>query len=95
MNEASYPSTDIHPADLKAKIQKRGGTITSLARASGVSVGLLAMAMKARTSERAERIIADFLGEDPASLWPSRYPGGRRLKLKMHVDRDVAPRCAA
>lgn len=76
---------DWHPEDIKAAVRKRGSTLSGLALANGVSAQLLSRALLDRSSSRAEKIIADFLGLHPKSIWPSRYHqnGGRLTPLEM------------
>ena len=75
--------TDMHPEDIKAAIRKRGSTLSELAEASGMKKQNLAIAMRARTSARAETVIADFLGMPAAKIWPSRYRrDGQRIALR-------------
>lgn len=83
---------DTHPEDIKAMIRKRGGTMAALAREAGVSKQNISAALVMRSSERVERLIADFLGVGPHTLWPSRYRGTTRIHL---VERRAAQRTAA
>lgn len=75
--------TDMHPEDIKAAIRKSGVSITALAESHGISKQTLSLAIGARMSARAERIIADCIGLDPATIWPSRYGrDGQRITLR-------------
>lgn len=73
----------MHPEDIKAAIRKAGSTLTALADANGVRKQTLSLALQARVSSRAERVIADFLGMHPMNIWPSRYDrnGTRRTMV--------------
>ncbi|HEX7820650.1 MAG TPA: helix-turn-helix domain-containing protein [Sphingobium sp.] len=64
---------DWHKADIKAAIEKRGGSLTQLAQNAGVSKQAISLALHARVSERCDRVISDFLNVPPAKIWPSRY----------------------
>ena len=73
---------DMHPEDIKSEIRKRGYTLTSLAEENGLHLTTMAAAIRSRTSERAEKIIAELLQRRPQEIWPSRYrPDGRRIFL--------------
>lgn len=63
---------DWHPADIVAAIWKRGTSLTRLSRQSGYARNALQMALR-RPWPKAEKIIADFLGLSPQTIWPSRY----------------------
>ncbi|MCP9222755.1 helix-turn-helix domain-containing protein [Erythrobacter sp. LQ02-29] len=79
---------DMHPADIKAEIHKRGISMTELAEDNGLSKQTLIAAIGARVSGRAEKIIADFIERKPAEIWPSRYHrNGRRIMLRRTAKR--------
>lgn len=74
---------DWHPEDIKAEIRKKGCSMARLAQMSGVAPQNLSIALRANTSSRAEKIIADFIGVHPSTIWPSRYDGkGKRILLR-------------
>lgn len=78
---------DMHPEDIKAAVRKTGSTLAALARKNGVSRQAMSLALQARVSSKAERIIADFLGLHPMKIWPSRYDKtGERLSLSPRSD---------
>ncbi|WP_353936355.1 helix-turn-helix domain-containing protein [uncultured Sphingobium sp.] len=73
---------DIHPEDIKAEIRKAGATLASLGRSHGLSRQQMSLALHARVSAKAEKVIADFLQKQPRQIWPSRYTKtGKRLSL--------------
>jgi len=73
---------DWHPEDIKAAVRKRGSTLSALAARNGMSTQALSRALDERSSARAEKVIADFLGVHPMKIWPSRYDKqGERLSL--------------
>ena len=81
---------DWHSEDVKAAIRKRGSTLTALAKANGISAQALSRAIFERTSARAEKIIAEFLGVPPMKIWPSRYSkAGARLS-RLEVEKVAA-----
>lgn len=63
---------DMHWADIKAALEKRGLTLARLADAHGYSEGGFSV-VKRRSWPQVEQIIADALGERPETIWPSRY----------------------
>ncbi|WP_145517404.1 helix-turn-helix domain-containing protein [Yersinia mollaretii] len=67
-----YPTRDWHKADIIAAIHKRGSTMAALSRQAGLSSSTLANTLT-RHWPKGERIIAEFIGVDPAVIWPSRY----------------------
>lgn len=74
--------TDWHAEDIKAAIRKKGSSLAELAKQSELNRQLLSSCLRNRVSERAERIIAEFLGVKPHQIWPSRYvKNGKRVRL--------------
>ena len=65
-------SSDWHPADIIAALKKKGTTLASLSRQSGLSSSTLSNAL-ARPWTKGEFIIAQALDVEPYEIWPSRY----------------------
>lgn len=63
---------DTHPADIIAMLHKRKLSLASLSRQAGLSSSTLANALF-RPWPKGEKIIAEALERDAASIWPSRY----------------------
>ncbi|MGG4663403.1 helix-turn-helix domain-containing protein [Providencia vermicola] len=63
---------DWHPADIIAAIKKKGSSLAELSRSAGLNSSTLNNALSRRW-RKGERIIAEFLGMEPAEIWPSRY----------------------
>src|SRR5574341_1876222 len=63
---------DWHRADVKAELEKRGWSLSGLARHHRLSRGALRDALR-KPYPAAERRIADALGIHPMTIWPSRY----------------------
>lgn len=63
---------DWHPIDVVAAIRKRGSSLTRLSRLNGLSDSMLGQATR-KPYPKMERIIAEFLGLQPQTIWPSRY----------------------
>jgi len=59
-----------------AELHRRGMTLTGLARIHGIPVGSCRR-VKGQTHYKAQQAIADFIGQKPENLWPSRYPKGK------------------
>lgn len=70
-NEA-IPAGDWHNVDIVAELHKRKMTLRSLSLSVGLKPDTLKNAL-ARSYPKGERIIADALNVEPASIWPSRY----------------------
>ncbi|EOZ4638883.1 helix-turn-helix domain-containing protein [Enterobacter cloacae] len=64
---------DWHRIDIVAALHKRGVSIRQLSIQAGLKPDTLKNAL-ARPYPKGERIIADAIGMDPDSIWPSRYP---------------------
>lgn len=63
---------DMHPADIIAMLHKRKLSLASLSRQAGLSSSTLANALN-RPWPKGEKIIAEALETDPATIWPERY----------------------
>jgi len=66
-------SGDWHPADVKAALEKNGWTIRGLADHYDVHPATIAQALRSKY-RKSERRIANAIGVEPSTLWPSRYP---------------------
>ena len=64
---------DLHPADIIAKVRKKGSTFAELSRTNGLHSRTLHNVLYKKWP-KAEKIIADFLELKPEEIWPSRYP---------------------
>lgn len=63
---------DWHRIDIVASLHKGGITLQDLSRGSGLASSTLRNALYC-PYPKGERIIANALNRDPASIWPSRY----------------------
>ncbi|MDA8510945.1 MULTISPECIES: helix-turn-helix domain-containing protein [Enterobacteriaceae] len=63
---------DWHRIDIVAALHKCGFTMRYLSVSAGLKPDTLKNAL-ARSYPKGERIIADALNTEPASIWPSRY----------------------
>ncbi len=89
-------AVDMDPEDIKGALRKRGATLASVARRAGTSKQTMAMAIRARFSERAERAIAETLNLQAHKIWPSRYhANGKRIRLRARSAREIAAAEAA
>ncbi|MEX0732882.1 MAG: helix-turn-helix domain-containing protein [Aquisalimonadaceae bacterium] len=87
------PSQDWHRADIVAALRKAGWSLRKLAIHHGYANPTTLGTAMARHWPKGERIIADALGVDPATIWPSRYQGNRNTQCRREhrsVERDVA-----
>lgn len=78
MNEYKAPKKptheDWHRADIVAAVRKAGWTLRKLSLHHGYACGTTLTTALDRHWPKGERLIADAIGVDPASIWPSRYP---------------------
>ncbi|WDB31581.1 helix-turn-helix domain-containing protein [Escherichia albertii] len=63
---------DWHSADIIAALKKRGTSLSTVSRQSGLASSTLANAL-IRHWPKGERLIAETLGTAPEQIWPSRY----------------------
>jgi Ner family transcriptional regulator len=64
---------DWHPEEIKAAIRMRGSTLTKLGKPHGYNSRAAVSAALRRPWPKLEAIIAEFLGMQPETIWPSRY----------------------
>ncbi len=76
---------DWHQADIIAAMKKKGFTLASLSRKSGLNSSTLANALT-RTWPKGEIIIARSLQLRPCDIWPSRYYHGDNTPKKERLD---------
>ena len=79
--------SDWHKEDIKAAIRKRGVTLRELSLRAGYCEAATRRVLRHAWPE-IERIIADHLGVQPQTIWPSRYDanGAPRRGLHSKVD---------
>lgn len=65
-------NSDWHRADIVAAVKKQGWSMRALSIASGLHGDTLKNALS-RPYLKAEKIIADAIGVEPESIWPTRY----------------------
>lgn len=63
---------DWHPADVKARLEKKGTSLAKLSRAEGLADATLRNVFRVNYP-KAQKIIANALGVPPEEIWPSRY----------------------
>lgn len=74
-----------HSADIKAAVEKKGHTLTSLAKSAGLSPMACRNALHARNIP-GEEAIAKLIGQPLWKLWPDRWqepasPGGAPIRI--------------
>ncbi|WP_321530435.1 helix-turn-helix domain-containing protein [uncultured Desulfuromonas sp.] len=73
---------DMHPADIKAALQKRGYSFSRIAREYGYRANSPSNVLRMPWAPM-EKIIGDILGTPPDKIWPSRYDSqGRPLRSR-------------
>ena len=70
-------TTDMHPADIRAAINKKGLTLTSLSLRAGLPEYACRHALCGK-NRRGEEAIANALGIPAERIWPSRFLKPRR-----------------
>ncbi|HHT7859561.1 helix-turn-helix domain-containing protein [Pasteurella multocida] len=65
-------ASDMHRADIRAELIKRGIYLAQLGIENGLAKTTLRNAFDKRYP-RGEKIIADALGKHPREIWPTRY----------------------
>ncbi|EBX9480203.1 helix-turn-helix domain-containing protein [Cronobacter sakazakii] len=70
--ERNEVQRDWHRIDIVAELHKLGFTMRGLSASAGLKPDTLKNAL-ARSYPKGERIIANALNLEPASIWPSRY----------------------
>lgn len=77
MNEKSASKKaspeDWHRADIVAAVRKAGWSLRKLATHHGYSCATTLTVALDRHWPKGERLIADAIGTDPMTIWPSRY----------------------
>lgn len=71
-NSSQRIHDDWHRQDILSAVRKRGVSLAALSRKNGYASTTLQNALDRHVPEY-ERIIADFIGEKPSVIWPSRY----------------------
>ncbi|RRN04656.1 transcriptional regulator [Bibersteinia trehalosi] len=64
--------TDMHRADIRAALMKKGISLSQLGVKNGLAKTTLRNAFDKRYP-KGEKIIADALGMEPSEIWPTRY----------------------
>lgn len=70
--KSSRIPSDWHRQDILAEVRKTCGSLTHLARESGLASSTLYNALD-RKWPKGEQIIAAAIGVTPNEIWPSRY----------------------
>ena len=79
-----------HQADIVAALRKAGWSLRRLSRHYGYSPTVLSTVL-GRDWPKGERIIADAIGVDPATIWPERYERRQRRGATQDCDKDSSP----
>lgn len=73
----AHPPTDMHPADVRAAINKKGLTLSAVALDANLPEYACRHALQGK-HKRGEIAIARVLATTPEALWPSRFSKPRR-----------------
>lgn len=73
MKEKKRPK-DMHRADIRAELMKKGISLAQLGVKHGLAKTTLRNALD-KPYPRGEKIIAEAIGKAPEDIWPSRYLG--------------------
>ncbi len=73
--------TDMHPADIKAALAKKGYTFARIAREHGYAPNS-PNAVLNRSWPAVEEIVGRILRKSPRSIWPSRYQGRKLVTAR-------------
>ncbi len=77
----------MHPADIKAAVEKKGSNLTKIALDAGLSESACRMALRNKYVPAGERAIAAYLNIAPHKLWPNRYDrDDNRVIGRNHAD---------
>lgn len=80
----------MHPADIKAELQKRGYTMTAFEKEHDFPSGAVSAALR-QGSPKVERALAKFLDLSLKTLFPNRYTDeGQRLSPRERVSPEYA-----
>ena len=93
-----YPTDDLHPADVKAALEKAGWSFRRLAKHHGYESAWITRALYG-PAPMAEGIIAEATGvEHPKEIGPSRYDNAGNPKVAIKrgrvVPKNIPPRRA-
>lgn len=77
MTRKEDPAVDMHPADIKAAIEKRGLTFRKLALRAGYKQDSLKNVLRA-PNKKYEIVVANALDMEPEEIWPSRWNERRK-----------------
>ena len=71
--KASQGKTDWHRADIVAAVRKAGWSLRKLAKHHGYSCATTLNVALDRPWPKGERLIAEAIGTNAQTIWPSRY----------------------
>lgn len=84
---------DWHRADIVAALRKAGWSLRRLSTHHGYASPTTLTNALDRPWPKGEKLIAEAIGIEPATIWPSRYPqdtaagGGESLEKRKHQRR--------
>lgn len=77
-------------AEIRALIDKKGATMTDIARESGVSLSTVRKVIRGEArSRRIASILSQFLCKRVEDLWPGQYPATYARRTQDQVIREL------
>lgn len=83
--------TNLHREDVIAAVRKRGGSLSSLAKAKHIHPSSMSHCLK-RPLRRANAAIAEFLDQPLSALWPEWFDRHGNLKAQRNASRNPEKR---
>lgn len=83
-------SENWHQADVVAALRKAGWSLRRLSKHHGYNPTVLSNVLN-RDWPKGERIIAEAIGVDPATIWPERYARRALRSASTDCDKDSSP----
>ncbi|MBI3452364.1 MAG: helix-turn-helix domain-containing protein [Rhodospirillales bacterium] len=85
---------DWHHADVKAALEKKGLDLSAIARANGIDVSSVSLAIRTirrRQMSRVKALVAAAIGVPPSAIWPSIFDGQNRPRWKRRPHKRTTP----
>ncbi len=83
-------SENWHQADIVAALRKAGWSLRRLSQHHGYHPGTLSHVI-GRDWPKGERVIAEAIGVDPATIWPERYERRGKHGATQDCDKHSSP----
>lgn len=70
----------MHPADIKASLQKAGKPAVRIAEELGINRSCVTRVIRGQTSRRVATRIAEVVGKPVSEIWPGKYESAKRRR---------------